>query len=137
MIKKYKNALGPPLNMARAVDMQRTFPELGSPARHRWGVLYQMSVKSPGWVLLHDFIRVFNLRRGGVQSIYSISQIIHRRLLRDEVETRDYEKKRAGWRGRVKIVRIVDLKRSSPTLDACALTRRVCPCSWATRAAVA
>ena len=83
------------------------------PVRDRWGELRGMSVKSRGWVMLHDFVRVFNLGRGGL--VKRTSQNVYKRLRDNDTETQDYKK---GGVGRpLKIARIADLQRSYPELS--------------------
>jgi hypothetical protein len=87
-------------------------PPARPPARDRWAELGAMIVKPPSWVLLHDFVRVFKLGRGG--PIKRISQNVHKRLLGDGRSIQDHQ----GGVGRpLKIARVADLRRSYSSLS--------------------
>jgi len=67
-----------------------------------------MSVKSPGWVALRDFVRVFPEVLPLHADAYCGTQGVHRRLRRDARETQMYK---GDGPGRfVRIARVVDLQ---------------------------
>ena len=63
--------------------------------------------------MLHDFVRVFTLGRGG--PVKRTSQSVHKRLRDNESATQDYKK---GGVGRpLKIARVADLQQVYPELS--------------------